>query len=133
MGKTLKVIGLLGALSALLAMHSAHWAALQTVAWGRMILQYSQDVGLVSAIRQTFDGQHPCEMCHQIQAGVADEQKDTQEESERPGAPEALWEFRLLLTPSPDLRNHEEYQFAATACADFIDSPPSPPPRSSIC
>jgi hypothetical protein len=42
------------------------YGILQTIAWSRMIVDYSSNDGLVEAIKKTFDGEHPCEMCTQI-------------------------------------------------------------------
>lgn len=40
---------------------------LQTVAWAEMLHDYTQRSGnLAVAVAQTFDGQHPCELCRTI-------------------------------------------------------------------
>ncbi len=41
---------------ALLQILGGHWAFLQTGAWIGMVVQYSQEVGLKTALGQTFDG-----------------------------------------------------------------------------
>jgi hypothetical protein len=60
---------------ALLQILGGHWAFLQTGAWIGMVVQYSQEVGLKTALGQTFDGQHPCSVCKAIQDGEKQEQK----------------------------------------------------------
>ena len=55
-----------------------HWALLQTVAWTGMMISYSRDGSLAEAVSKTFDGEHPCRLCHAIQKGRADEQKQDQ-------------------------------------------------------
>src|SRR5258708_9214245 len=37
-----------------------HWAILQTGAWMGMIVAYSRDGDVSTAISRTFDGNHPC-------------------------------------------------------------------------
>ena len=46
-----------------------HWGALQTVAWAGMLWNYSQAEGsLLSGVKKTFDGEHPCTMCDSIKS-----------------------------------------------------------------
>ena len=53
----------------------AHWAILQTVAWAGMLLTYSQDASFESAVKNTFDGRHPCKLCKVVASGKASEKK----------------------------------------------------------
>lgn len=46
-----------------------HWALLQSVAWAGMVVRYSQEESLSSALAKTFDGQHACKLCRIVQAG----------------------------------------------------------------
>ena len=44
-----------------------HWGALQTAAWAGMLWNYTQtDGSLLSGVKKTFDGEHPCTMCDSI-------------------------------------------------------------------
>src|SRR6184192_3524413 len=43
-----------------------HWIALQSFAWATMIIDYSKRAPLCQAIAQTFDGAHPCSLCHVV-------------------------------------------------------------------
>jgi len=44
-----------------------HWGVLQTMAWAGMLVTYTQaDGSLLSGVRKTFDGEHPCSMCDSI-------------------------------------------------------------------
>jgi hypothetical protein len=52
-----------------------HWALLQTVAWASMIVDYSRTEAITVAVEKTFDGQHPCAICKQIQKGRQSEKK----------------------------------------------------------
>ena len=54
---------------ALLSLGGAHWVVLQSVAWTTMLVEHSRESPLLEAVRQTFDGAHPCSLCHRIEAG----------------------------------------------------------------
>jgi hypothetical protein len=56
-----------------------HWAFLQTVAWAGMIVSYAQESPLTEAVVKTFDGQHPCKLCKQIEKGKGSEKKSEYE------------------------------------------------------
>jgi len=45
------------------------WALLQSVAWAGMVVRYSQEGSLSSALAKTFDGRHACKLCRIVQAG----------------------------------------------------------------
>lgn len=120
--------GLAAALVALFALLGGHWAVLQSVAWARMLADFSRTESLGTAIAKTFDGDHPCPMCLKIREGCAQEQKPT---------PVAKWEklpgFAVQLqgvaAPCPP-----EFSFAATGFVpvwtlDFVSPPLKPPPR----
>ena len=52
-----------------------HWIALQSIAWTTMVLDYSKQAPLRQAITQTFDGMHPCSICHLVNKGTNSEKK----------------------------------------------------------
>jgi len=128
----LKYFGMLGALAALLVLHSTHWAALQTVAWSRMLVTFAQEGPLLSAVSRTFDGKNPCPMCLKVRDGIAEDQREASAPSAPPDTQrtgEALWEFRVTLTPVPNLSTAEEQPAASVLQTQFRYAPPSPPPR----
>lgn len=46
-----------------------HWILLQCVAWLSMAVIYTEQEGsLAEGLAMTFDGNHPCAMCHAISA-----------------------------------------------------------------
>src|SRR5438132_12347421 len=51
------------------------WLALQSIAWTAMIVDYSKHAPLCQAITETFDGAHPCSLCHAVNAGKNSEKK----------------------------------------------------------
>jgi hypothetical protein len=52
-----------------------HWLALQSIAWTTMICEYSKNASLVEAVSKTFDGNHPCSLCHAVNSGKNSEKK----------------------------------------------------------
>ena len=53
-----------------------HWGVMQTVAWSKMLWDYSQRAGsLVAGAKKTFDGEHPCRMCDSIKEAKGKEEK----------------------------------------------------------
>lgn len=59
---------------AILGATNGHWAVLQTVAWTRMLCDFSRTGSIETAIAKTFDGKHPCKMCVQIKQAKDSEQ-----------------------------------------------------------
>jgi hypothetical protein len=68
-------IGKIFLVLALVAMLGAHWALLQTVAWTTMLADNLHSDSFCAAVTETFDGNHPCEMCKAIAAGKKSEKK----------------------------------------------------------
>jgi hypothetical protein len=106
----------------------AHWIVLQSVAWGTMIVQCSQQVPLRQAIAQTFDGDHPCGLCKRISAAQHSEKKN----GAQPLAvkPDLICATRnIVLLPRCDDFNFARLQVTLSTLAH---SPPAPPPRSKL-
>jgi hypothetical protein len=102
-----------------------HWLVLQSVAWTTMVVKYSQQQSFGVAICRTFDGDHPCSLCHVVNKGNNSEKKsDVQFVSQKidmiclARRPRLIASFeRINYRP----RNVFAYQ--------TDDSPPVPPPR----
>ena len=125
-------LGLVCAALALFSIAGGHWAVLQSVAWAEMLHDYSQRNGsIAAAVEQTFDGQHPCALCQEIQVAKAKERKET------PTAPSAQDDARVkaLLAHSvlpAFVRTTEDVSFPRAvfaANASRAEPPPTPPPR----
>jgi hypothetical protein len=110
----------------LLGLTGGHWAILQSVAWARMIVDYSRVLPVRTALAQTFDGEHPCALCKGIQkAKQASERQELQQPVQRDEAiysetstdgldePPCAW-MTSAANPIPSTRK---------------DPPPVPPPR----
>jgi hypothetical protein len=52
-----------------------HWLALQSVAWTTMLVANARHAPLTEAVAKTFDGAHPCELCHAVAAGKKSEKR----------------------------------------------------------
>ncbi len=59
-----------------LSLSGAHWLLLQGAAWTSMIVARAPDTSLADALASTFSGKKPCTLCHVVQDGRAQEQKD---------------------------------------------------------
>ena len=67
--------GALLALGSMLLASGSHWVLLQSLAFGSMIIRYAQDTPLRAAVAMTFDGKHPCPLCHAVQEGRQDQEE----------------------------------------------------------
>jgi hypothetical protein len=124
-------LGSAACLVALVATLGGHWLALQTVAWARMVADFSQQDSLGTALVKTFSGKNPCAMCRSIRQG---QQQEKQRQQKLPcaktgKAPDFFCGARvvtihLLTEAAPTLP-----PFADHFWSEFIDSPPTPPPR----
>ena len=102
-----------------------HWIALQSLAWTTMIIDYSKRAPICQAITQTFDGAHPCSLCHAVNAGKNSEKKS---DLQTPGP---KIDMICVSLTSCLLRPFVPFEYAA---GDFSfdqtgRSPPVPPPR----
>jgi len=134
MNRPFKIAGFVACLVAVLAMCGGHWFALQSVAWGRMIADFSHQDSIGTAIAKTFSGQHPCSMCLKIRKGWHEEK---QREEKLPWVktekmPELLWELRCVTVPAAPTFAMDERPFVPERYSDFVDSPPTPPPRAGF-
>jgi hypothetical protein len=71
----LREVGRIVTIGALCCAIGLHWVALQSFAWTSMLIEYSKRAPLCQAIAQTFDGAHPCSLCHFVNKGKSSEKK----------------------------------------------------------
>jgi hypothetical protein len=93
-----------------------------------MIIDYSKHASLCAAIAQTFDGAHPCSLCHIVDKGKTSEKKSDLQ----------------LLTPKIDMIcakgaitmvhsfAYVDYMAGHFSTFQIGESPPVPPPRNSL-
>ncbi len=132
MQKSLKIVGLATCLWAVFVMSGGHWLALQSFAWARMTMEFSQQTTLGAAISKTFSGKHPCRLCVKVQQGMQNERQETKKmpwlQTEK--LPEAIWQLQCLTVPPAPTAVMPDQGFAPAFCSDFTESPPTPPPRA---
>lgn len=111
----------------LLAGTGAHWGALQSVAWTRMLAENLRTASFADAISRTFDGQHPCSLCKVIASA-----KKSEKRTEFP-QPLTKLEFPLT-TQSLLLVAPTRFQLVPIG-NEFVEAlsrpPPTPPPRAT--
>ena len=102
-----------------------HWTLLQSIAWVGMVVNYSQSNPIKEALRKTFDGEHPCQICQIVASGKKSERK------EQTQAPAKKIELFLAATPRFVLTPAKVALIAwhPGLSARLSDSPPKPPPR----
>jgi hypothetical protein len=105
-----------------------HWLALQSVAWTTMLVSNMRQAPLCQAVIKTFDGSHPCNLCHAVASGSKSEKKS---DTLPAVAKMDLIVSRQIQAILPPWR---PYNYAVTA--DFVPerfiAPPSPPPRDPV-
>ena len=128
MSNVFRCIGRVAAIFALCCAIGLHWLTLQSIAWTSMIIDYSKRGTLCQAIAQTFDGAHPCSLCHIVNRGKTTEKKSDLQ----------------LLTPKIDMICTKRaitlvrlFVYVDYTPGDFSafkteESPPVPPPRDSF-
>jgi hypothetical protein len=126
-----KCLSLAACLLAVIASSGGHWMVLQTVAWTRMLITYSQHDSLPAAFYKTFDGQHPCRICLQIREGRRHEAQQPRSvpllKSEKPL--DLMLDDRLVLIPCPPSESGDAVANVPRWHPDFLDTPPTPPPK----
>lgn len=136
--------GLLCAALAMFAIAGGHWAVLQSVAWAQMLTDYARASGsVVTAVEQTFDGEHPCDLCRRIASGRAVEIVGTVDpakaaapggqppisKTEKKDAPLDTWAVPAAL----DGLNAVAFRWPSSAflpASARPEAPPVPPPRA---
>ena len=133
MNRILRRPGLIACCVAVLAMNGGHWLALQTLAWGRMLVTFAHEDSLRTALVKTFNGRHPCELCLEVRKGWHQEQErqDKQPWLNTERVPEPFWVPHPISAPTAPTAARVEQPFVPVLCSDFTESPPTPPPRVS--
>jgi len=121
----LRCAGRIATISALCFSIGLHWIALQSLAWTTMVIDYSKRAPLCQAIAQTFDGAHPCSLCHVVSKGKNSEKK----QDFRSSAPK----IDMICAPHGNRieRPFVPFEYAIRHCLSFElgQPPPVPPPR----
>lgn len=128
MSQARRVISVAVCLLALFAASGGHWTVLQTIAWTRMLIEYSRDATLVEAARETFSGERPCAMCKKIREGRQhEENRSPLPQWER--LPEFTPGWESVSAPLPPASTRHLTAFVPNLFTDFTATPPKPVPR----
>jgi hypothetical protein len=122
----LNSIGRAATISALCLSLGFHWLALQSVAWTTMLVANARHAPLSEAVAKTFDGAHPCELCHAVAAGQKSEKKS--EVLPTVGKVDLICTTHTLSWLPPWVSY--EYPRVNSAIPERSQAPPVPPPRS---
>jgi len=121
------VLGRAVTIVALCASLGFQWLALQSVAWTTMLVANARHAPLSEAVAKTFDGAHPCALCHLVANGKKSEKKSE--------LPPACGKMDLICsTRSVELLPPwANYEYLSSTCRipEFFYSPATPPPRPS--
>ncbi|PYK41905.1 MAG: hypothetical protein DME46_12590 [Verrucomicrobia bacterium] len=121
----LRQIGRIATIVALCCAIGLHWVALQSFAWTSMLIENSKRAPLCQAIVQTFDGAHPCSLCHIVATGKASEKKS--DIQSRAPKIDIICVARVIRLTSPFARS--QYLLPDFSISEIEQSPPVPPPR----
>jgi hypothetical protein len=102
-----------------------HWLALQSIAWTAMLVENARHEPLSEAVVRTFDGSHPCDLCHVVAEGKKSEKKS--DVLPAMAKMDLICTTRALSWLSPWVR----YDYAAmrVSIPERSLAPPAPPPR----
>ena len=104
------------------------WIALQSVAWTTMIVSYAKERSFCAAIVQTFDGAHPCSLCHAVSKGKTSEKKsDLKSMTPKIDLICVARVIRVLALFAPF-----DYGTCNFSSREISYSPPVPPPRFQL-
>ena len=115
-------------IAALFSATGAQWLALQSIAWGTMLVAYARHDSLPVAIEKTFDGRHPCDLCKVI----AREKQTEKQTAAVISVAKMDWfhEPRKIVMERPEAPWvwREEAFLSEARC----EAPPLPPPRGLV-
>jgi hypothetical protein len=126
MNRRLRIIAALLALTAVITAAGSHWVLLQSVAWTGMFFRYASEGNTVEALEKTFDGRHPCALCHTVRAGRQEQDQPTYQFERAPelNIPPKRAQLPEAPTEPPQAPSYlvQYYRYSRPA-------PPTPPPR----
>lgn len=114
---------------ALCSATGAHWVILQSVAWAGMLATYAHDRPLTQAVAETFDGEHPCDLCLVIADGKTKEQKQKGPADSAPAIKKLVGCLTLageIPAPKCVRFDHPREEMRGSM---RLETPPFPPPR----
>lgn len=105
-----------------------HWLALQSIAWTTMLVANMRSAPLCQAVAKTFDGSHPCQLCHAV--------ANANEPGKKSDTLPTITKLDLICTTQPlrCLPPWELYTYHTTPSSfpERSTAPPAPPPRDLL-
>jgi hypothetical protein len=105
-----------------------HWLALQSIAWTTMLVENARRVPLSEAVERTFDGSHPCDLCHAVAEGKKSQKKS--EPLPTIAKMDLICTAQTLVWLPPWVRY--DYAGLSFSMPETSLAPPAPPPRSLL-
>jgi hypothetical protein len=117
-------------LAVICALHvsGAHWLALQAVAWTGMLVARTQQGSVQEAVRTTFDGDHPCPLCHVVEEGRRQQQEQDPVQILEQLAKLNFLKPQPIFLPQPTMAGFL-YPGTMELGISRGETPPTPPPR----
>lgn len=113
---------------ALCASVGLQWCALQSVAWATMLVTKACHAPLAVAVAQTFDGAHPCDICHVVAEGKKSEKKSD--------ILPAVMKVDMICYAQPvsyqPPATRYRYPYFSCLVTQRAETPLAPPPRFSL-
>ncbi len=129
----MKAVSRILLVAALMISIGLHWAVLQSAAWVGMAVTYTVKTGsVVQGLSKTFDGRHPCRLCHAVDEGTSSEKpKDS-----APAKTVKVLKIDLAMTSVPafifQASPKLEWPVFSQAASQRPLSPEPPPPRRGV-
>jgi len=115
-------------LSAWLLATGVHWDAIQVFGWSRMIVTNAASMPLLTAVRQTFDPQEMCGVCHAVQDAKREQRDAASPAAHVEGkAPVVIQPVAVVIVAAPSSQPWVMSESGMPAVER--DAPPVPPPR----
>ena len=129
MNRSTPLLSRLVAIIAAIVVCGGQWAALQVVAWSGMAISYSATSGVKAGLQKTFDGEHPCSLCHVVKAGKDEEQRSAPKLSLKSAKFEAPLSSDLNALVPQQLSSKASFPQSNIEVRVRTERPPVPPPR----
>ena len=104
-----------------------HWIGLQSIAWATMMIQNAKQASFCEAVKRTFDGTHPCDLCKRISKAKGAEKKHDNQLTVKADLICVVRQFALLPHFAP-----VDYFALVSSLVAPPQQPPSPPPRAEL-
>ena len=129
MHRSTPLLSRLVAILAAIVVCGGQWAALQVVAWSGMAITYSATSGVKEGLQKTFDGDHPCPLCHVVKTGKEEEQKSSPKMSTKAAKFESPIGEELTVLFPQQLSSKASFTQLDIEVSARTERPPVPPPR----